>query len=153
MSINYASSSTGSDSTVSDLMKKYSTSSTTSNPSSNLGKDDFLKLLLTELKYQDPTSPVDNKEFIAQQASFSNLEQITNLNTSFTSFLANQQTSTQMGAVGFIGKTVETSVPIDESGTNFLSGKVTGVKFNGGEYVFTVGNSTVKMSDITSVSI
>ena len=54
------------------------------NPSQNLGKDDFLKILITQLAHQDPTSPVQDTEFIAQMAQFSTLEQMTNMSADFS---------------------------------------------------------------------
>ena len=75
--------------------------------SSELGKDDFLKLLITQLSNQDPTSPMENTEFIAQMAQFSSLEQMTNMATSFTE-LANMLTASEASSV--IGKNVEVNL-------------------------------------------
>ena len=72
-----------------------------------LGKDDFLKLLITQLSNQDPTNPMENTEFIAQMAQFSSLEQMTNMNESFAK-MASMINSSQ--AANTIGKTVEINV-------------------------------------------
>ena len=56
--------------------------------SSNLGKDEFLNLLVTQLQYQDPLEPSKDTEFIAQMAQFTSLEQMQNLNNSFTNFMS-----------------------------------------------------------------
>ena len=46
----------------------------------SLGKEDFLRLLITQLEYQDPLSPLQNEEFVAELAQFSSLEQMQNVN-------------------------------------------------------------------------
>lgn len=87
--------------------------------SQELGKDDFLKLLITQLQNQDPTSPMENTEFIAQMAQFSSLEQMTNMSTEFTK-LANMLNSGE--AVSLLGRSVEVV-----SGDTSISGVVEAV--------------------------
>ncbi|SDN60083.1 flagellar basal-body rod modification protein FlgD [Desulfonauticus submarinus] len=71
-----------------------------------LGKDDFLKLLVTQLEHQDPLNPMDDKEFIAQLAQFSSLEQMNNISEGINKLVQSNNTSQMLGAVGFIGKEV-----------------------------------------------
>lgn len=75
--------------------------------SNTLGKDDFLKLLITQLSNQDPTNPMEDTEFISQMAQFSSLEQMTNMSNSFSK-MANFLNSQEAAAT--IGKTVELNV-------------------------------------------
>ena len=72
-----------------------------------LEKDDFLKLLITQLTHQDPTEPMNDREFIAQMAQFSTLEQITNMSQDFGKLAGILSTSQ---ALGLLGKTVEVVV-------------------------------------------
>jgi flagellar basal-body rod modification protein FlgD len=69
-------------------------------PSQSLGKDDFLKILITQLSYQDPTAPMEDKQFIAQMAQFSTLEQMTSMAGDFsklTSMLMGSEASSALG--------------------------------------------------------
>jgi flagellar basal-body rod modification protein FlgD len=73
------------------------------NPNATLDKDGFLKLFIAQLQHQDPSSPMDTNESMAQMSSFSMVEQITNMASSNTKIAASLSTSS---AVSLIGKTV-----------------------------------------------
>ena len=81
-----------------------------------MDKDDFLKILITQLSYQDPTAPMEDKEFIAQMAQFSSLEQMTNMSNGFKELSG---ILGQSNALGLLGKWVQI---VD--GENIISGKV-----------------------------
>ncbi len=87
--------------------------------SQELGKDDFLKLLVTQLSHQDPTSPTDNNQFIAQMAQFSSLEQMTNMSTNFDKLSTIMKSSDAMSTVGKV-------VDVD-TGVNISRGTVESV--------------------------
>ncbi len=80
---------------ISGALDKITGSSDTAGGSSKvLGKDDFLRLLTTQLQYQDPMDPMSNTEFVAQMAQFSSLEQLQNMNSAIT------QLATQLSGNG-----------------------------------------------------
>ena len=85
-----------------------------------LDKDDFLEILITQLTHQDPTEPMKDKEFIAQMAQFSSLEQITNMANGFTD-LARSLESNQ--AMSLLGREVEIV-----KGEEVITGTVDAVK-------------------------
>lgn len=91
-----------------------------------LGKDDFLKLLVAELKYQDPMDPMKDRDFIAQMAQFSSLEQMQNLNNNFELMAQLNLMTVSFNTVSIIGKKI---VYEDDSGQT-CNGIVTGVNFS-----------------------
>ena len=76
---------------------------------STLDKDSFMLLLVTQFKYQDPLNPMDDKEFIAQMAQFSSLEQLMNLNTSMEDLTTATNNQQMVNATSYIGKLVSVS--------------------------------------------
>ncbi|MEH7438395.1 flagellar hook assembly protein FlgD [Neobacillus drentensis] len=111
---------------------------------SALGKDEFLKILTTQLANQDPSSPLQDKDFIAQMATFSSLEQMTNLNKAFEKFTGNQMS--QFAAV--IGKEVSWT---PDGAIGPVTGVVKGVSSQEGNYFYLVGNEKVPMTKVTEI--
>lgn len=110
--------------------------------SGGLDRDDFLKLLITQLQHQDPTSPVEDKDFIAQMAQFSSLEQITNMSAGFQK-LSGLLASSEASQV--LGKTVEL-----RDGDNLVRGVVDRV-VRGSTPLVGVNGSVYDFSQIESV--
>jgi flagellar basal-body rod modification protein FlgD len=72
----------------------------------NLNQEDFLRLLMKELSYQDPLNPMDSKEFTSQLTQFSSLEELGNINKSLEAVLDSQELSQNANAATLIGKSV-----------------------------------------------
>jgi len=77
-----------------------------------MGKDDFMKLLLMQMRHQDPLKPVDNQDMLAQLAQFSSLEQMSNLNSNLE---ASNNARSFMDATRLLGKEVELVDPASSS--------------------------------------
>jgi flagellar basal-body rod modification protein FlgD len=80
--------------------------SNSANANAALGKDAFLNLLVTQMRYQDPLSPMDNAQFAAQLAQFSSLEQLVQVNSNLTALGQSQGPAAMASANGFIGREV-----------------------------------------------
>ena len=115
-------------------------------PSNNLGKDDFLKLLMTQLQNQDPSNPVEDTEFIAQMAQFSTLEQITNMNSTMKRFMELQEQSQLISYHQFIGKDVNwhkvNELENGESEVIEGSGKIQSIQFYNENVLFILEDGT-----------
>ena len=105
------------------------------------GQQDFLQLLVTQLQNQDPLSPVEQDEMLAQLAQFSTLEQLETLNSSFEEMLQlNQLTEGSQ----LLGQTVRYQGPTDAEP---LEGTVTAIRSNNG-IELTVNDTSVVLSDV-----
>ncbi len=109
----------------------------------DLGKNDFLNLLVTQLRYQDPLEPVDDKEFIAQMAQFSALEQMQNMN----GVLTNSQ------SFSLIGKHV-TANTIDPTTLEVktIEGIVSTVKMSNGKTYLVIDGKEVEADKVVEVN-
>ena len=112
--------------------------------SGELGQDAFLDLLITQMQYQDPLNPLQDKEFIAQLAQFATLEQMQQMN--LTLGLLGQMTATSQ-ALSLVGK----QISADGADGETITGRVDAVSFQDGQASLVVGDEQVDPGDITRV--
>lgn len=128
--------------TIEQIIKEGEAKKTSTRNTGELGKDDFLQLLITQLQHQDPMSPSSDQEFIAQIAQFSSLEQMQNLNQSFS-----MQTGFAM-----MGKYVQAEVTDESGNVSYVNGQVSAVRKSGSDVVAIVNDTEVPLDKIFNVS-
>lgn len=111
-----------------------------------MGKDAFMKILITQLTNQDPTNPMKDTEFMAQMAQFSALEQTMNMAKAFDKFADAQSQSQLIQYNSFIGKDVkwhEVTDKKDEDGKPIINegtGTIQSIKYVDGSVIFTLAD-------------
>jgi len=118
-------------------------------PSQELGKQEFLNLLMVQLRNQDPMNVQEDREFIAQLAQFSSLEQSTNLGLAMENLISFQQLT--QGA-SLIGKEVEALIPAqgDQEATTLI-GIVEETSLQDGKIGLVVNGKNVDFKNITHI--
>jgi flagellar basal-body rod modification protein FlgD len=120
---------------------------TTASPtrSDQFDKDTFLKLLVAQLKYQDPSNPADSTAFLAQTAQFTQVERLNELKTVGTDQLMSQM---MLSASSMVGKTITFAGPDGKD----VTGVVTSARFNGSAPTLRVGDTDVPLPAVKQVT-
>jgi len=113
----------------------------------SLGKDDFLRLLIVQLENQDPTKPLEDKEFIAQMAQFSSLEQMTGINKTLSNLILNHKENL---SYSLLGKYVEV---FDQTTGKMDSGIVKEISFRTDVPTITFNGLSYSVDDIAKVAL
>lgn len=112
----------------------------------SMGKDDFLKILVTQLQNQDPMQPMEDKDFIAQMAQFTSVEQLTNMADQLAALRQNLGMASTM-----IGKTVQWYDYDDSGATVQKSGVVDAISIMNKVQYAQVGGEYVSLDDIVAI--
>lgn len=125
-----------------------SSPSTTSNATgfAALTSQDFLKMLITELKNQDPTQPVSNAELLQQLSQMQALQSNVELNSTLKSFSNDQQISS---GASFLGKVISGT----DANQNPVSGVADRVFLQNGTMMIGIGSSSLSVANVTGVSL
>lgn len=110
----------------------------------NLDKEAFLKLLVAQMRYQDPLEPMDNSQMVAQMAQFSTLEQLMSMSSTMSGYFNYQMANSVIQYSHLIGQEVAYEMPAKAEDGSLTTEKgssvVTGVKFDDGSVVLTLEN-------------
>jgi flagellar basal-body rod modification protein FlgD len=129
------------------------TASASTAASSQLDKNAFLKLLVTQMQNQDPLSPADSTAYVSQLAQFSSLEQMQNLNDNLVGMATLQQNNALLSQLtessALIGKTVQWTDPASGQSS---SGQVSAVKLQNGAALLEINGQDVPLTSVTMVN-
>jgi flagellar basal-body rod modification protein FlgD len=113
-------------------------------PTDGMGKDTFLKLLVAQLKYQNPMEPADSSQFMAQTAQFSMVERLEAMSTATTELLSMERSS---AATGLLGNQISW-----KDGDTEKTGVVSGVRMGADGPTLVVGDKDVPYASVTKVT-
>ena len=123
---------------------QYGTSSSSSDPNA-LGKQDFLKLLVAQLRYQDPLSPMSNAEFMSQTAQFSTLEELQNMNAMLEKSAFVQKLTQASGMVGMRAQV------LDPVSGELITSPITGLTMQSGDVYFIIDEIAYRFEDLVEI--
>lgn len=125
-----------------DVVSTQTSSDESKTGTSELGKNDFLQLLVAQMQYQDPLEPTSNTEYISQYATFSELEEMQNVSA-----------STDLSrASALVGKEVVIASTSDTGETNYIRGNVDYVQIENGSAMLSINDSLYDLEDLYSVA-
>jgi flagellar basal-body rod modification protein FlgD len=126
-----------------------SSASTSSGASMNLSKDDFLKLFVTSLQYQDPLSPMDNGQMMQQMSQLGMMEQVTNMTSAVDKLTENMLGNQIQQGSSLLGKIVTGK---DDAG-NTVTGEASKLVVNDGIVDLLVNNTQIQIGSIQEVDL
>ena len=129
-----------------DLTTGLGATASTTTTANSLGKDTFLKLLVAQLKYQDPLKPSDPQSFLAQTAQFTSVEKLEELTAQMA---ASARTASVSTAAGLLGRTVTFALPDGSKAT----GVVNSASPTADGITLTVGTRTTTLDQISDIAL
>ena len=129
------------DGKIQESMSANSLAQATDKGNSSVNKDDFLQLLVAQMKYQDPLEPTSNTEWVSQYATFSELEEMQNMAGSLELSRASS----------YVGKTVQLSTTDAQGNTQYVQGNVDYVTYEAGKAYLSVNGNLYSLNDLLNV--